>query len=300
MFGSLVVVYPTQHKGGSLRFQDGSLEYALDIATAVTQAPSPSIAYIILNRDVEYEMMTIESGYRVTLTYNLYYVDAPKSSKSSPSDGCKYALNAAFEAIIKDRDYLPEGGFIGFGLQHDYTLPTVKRSPEFQSLDRLKSSLKGSDALIRKVCRDLGLKYSLQMVYYGSDDEDVLVLCPGCLVPEDCLEKDEIWEGLHFWGGDLLTETEEYTADIKVSWVSDMFPAGIKKTKTKMEILDNYCEISEGHHVYGHIVLIVDIPPVDERLSILSAPAPARTDAAPQGESTREGNNSGGNGDGSE
>ena len=73
MFASLVIVYPTVHKGGALRFRHGSLDYTFDSAVEVSQAAAPSIAFAAFFSDIDHEVSVVESGYRVTLTYNLYY-----------------------------------------------------------------------------------------------------------------------------------------------------------------------------------------------------------------------------------
>jgi predicted 2-oxoglutarate/Fe(II)-dependent dioxygenase YbiX len=77
MFGSLVIVFPTKHEGGALMLRHGGSEWTFDSATMVRTQVDPSIAYIAFYSDVEHEVTPVTSGYRVTLTYNLYFSTEP-------------------------------------------------------------------------------------------------------------------------------------------------------------------------------------------------------------------------------
>ncbi|EMD39478.1 hypothetical protein CERSUDRAFT_111780 [Gelatoporia subvermispora B] len=81
MFGSLVVVFPTQHEGGTLLLRHGKKQWTFDSANLLSEAPQPSIAYVAFYSDVEHEILPVTSGYRVTLTYNLYFADSDLPSK---------------------------------------------------------------------------------------------------------------------------------------------------------------------------------------------------------------------------
>lgn len=73
MFGSLVVVFPTRHEGGALHLRHKGEEWTFDSAALTSAQEDPSIAYIAFYSDVEHEVSVVNSGYRVTLTYNLYF-----------------------------------------------------------------------------------------------------------------------------------------------------------------------------------------------------------------------------------
>ncbi|THH32207.1 hypothetical protein EUX98_g1994 [Antrodiella citrinella] len=71
MFGSLVLVFHTQHTGGALLLRDKHKKWTVDSAKAIQDhAGGPCIAFVAFYSDVEHEVAKIESGYRVTLTYN--------------------------------------------------------------------------------------------------------------------------------------------------------------------------------------------------------------------------------------
>ncbi|KAF8971147.1 hypothetical protein BDZ97DRAFT_1651431, partial [Flammula alnicola] len=75
MFGSLVVIFPTSHEGGSLMFHHEGQEQTFDTASAVSASSqtTPHAAFVAFFSDIEHEVSLVTSGYRVTLTYNLYF-----------------------------------------------------------------------------------------------------------------------------------------------------------------------------------------------------------------------------------
>ena len=77
MFGSLVVVLPTKHEGGTFPLRHDSREWVFNSADLVSpqNTESPRAAFVAFFGDIEYEVTEVISGYRVTLTYNLYFGD---------------------------------------------------------------------------------------------------------------------------------------------------------------------------------------------------------------------------------
>lgn len=73
MFGSLVVVLPTPHEGGSLLLRHDGQEWEFDPSRAIAEKTDQHFAYIAFYSDVEHEVSLVKSGYRVTLTYNLSF-----------------------------------------------------------------------------------------------------------------------------------------------------------------------------------------------------------------------------------
>ncbi len=75
MFGSLVIVLPSAHEGGELVLRHGGEEWSFDAAKAIKDDQGPSIGFVAFFSDVEHEVTMVTSGYRVTLTYNLYFAE---------------------------------------------------------------------------------------------------------------------------------------------------------------------------------------------------------------------------------
>ncbi|KIJ91860.1 hypothetical protein K443DRAFT_14049 [Laccaria amethystina LaAM-08-1] len=74
MFGSLVVVFPIgPSRRWSLAPRRKGDEWTFDFAAISSAEETPSIAYIAFYSDVEHEVNMVTLGFRVTLTYNLYW-----------------------------------------------------------------------------------------------------------------------------------------------------------------------------------------------------------------------------------
>ena len=67
-------MFPTTHEGGIIHLRRKDDEWTFDSSTP---SNTPSIIYIAFYNAVEHELSPVTSGYRVSLTYNLYYDDAP-------------------------------------------------------------------------------------------------------------------------------------------------------------------------------------------------------------------------------
>lgn len=196
MFGSLVIVLPSAHEGGELVLRHGGKEWTFDSAKAakVKDGQGPPIGYVAFFSDVEHEVREVTSGYRVTLTYNLYFAEPDRSYVVSKLSGSVPAaapavansFKSTMAALLADSSFLPNGGYLGFGMRHEYPINTSTKfgnsrdyydncpdAPEGDSLARLGEMLKGSDAAVAESCRSLGLKLALNVIH-SSDDISVL------------------------------------------------------------------------------------------------------------------------------
>lgn len=152
MFASLVIVYPTKHEGGALVFRHEGKEFRFDSATEIQQAGVPSMAFVAFYSDMEHEVEPVTTGYRVTLTYNIYIEPEVADAQVSITDRthCEQALERAFRNLLIDPRFLRNGGVIGFGFRHSYPGEWY---------------LKGTDAVLKNVCDKLGLKARPKVLY---------------------------------------------------------------------------------------------------------------------------------------
>lgn len=163
MFGSLVVLFPASHEGGQLALGLGGQEWIVDFIEQFAAATEPSICFVAFFSDVEHEVLPVASGYRVTLTYNLH---------SRAQDNIPRVLSGPFHnklkekliELVNDTKTLPKGGYLGLGLCHQYVYDETK------PIDSLLDKLKGSDAALSNVCKELGLPYSLRLLYAQEQD----------------------------------------------------------------------------------------------------------------------------------
>lgn len=276
MFASLVVVFPTAHQGGSLLFRHGELDYRFDSATLLAQACGPSIAFAAFYSDVEHEVALVESGYRVTVTYNLYFDDLPTLPIAPFIGSYEAVLKTAFRELLSDPEFCREGGLLGFGLRHEYAIQG--RSPP--ALVRLEDHLKGSDAALMKVCKDLALKSSLKILYRQEDPEGYR-LCDFRLY-----EGEFLGEGLSFelnelhvpWVSSPLLGLEGDDAEVvgkrkyrgqapqrkglDVLWATPIIPAGVSEDATPYLAYGNEPWME---YAYSTVCLIVEIDKYEGR-----------------------------------
>ncbi|EKM49778.1 uncharacterized protein PHACADRAFT_214300 [Phanerochaete carnosa HHB-10118-sp] len=210
MMRSLVVMLPTQHKGGTFVLHHHGQELKFDSSEAFSQVSSTSVAFSAFYGDVEHKVEPVQSGYWVTLTYNLYMVSS-KNKGAPESTPFEEALKEAFNALLNDANYLSGSGHIGFGLRHEYVVyddPFVFQESLNAFFDLLSGALKGKDAVLAKVCRDLGLKVTLQMIYHG--DWEMIVMCPW-VAGSECYEDEYPLDHLHkFYYGKVISVNREW------------------------------------------------------------------------------------------
>ena len=122
MLGSLVIVYPTPHKGGELVFHHKDREWTFDANSLTCSQPSPSVAYVAFYSDIEHEALKVSGGCRVTITYNLYLngptANEPQVPSVVPNLRDISNLQSTLQKLLKSPEFLPDGGTLGFGLAH--------------------------------------------------------------------------------------------------------------------------------------------------------------------------------------
>ncbi|OBZ71338.1 hypothetical protein A0H81_08863 [Grifola frondosa] len=193
MFGSLVIVFPTPHEGGAFSLRQNDKKWVFDSSKLLVDQQEPCIAYIAFYSDVEHEVALVTSGYRVTITYNLYFSESPSPSEiaaAHPLSAIERELKTAFQSLLDDPTFMPEGGHLGFGLRHQYPIPSTDNDPDV--LEDLEDRLKGSDAALMMVCRELGLDASLKMAF---EDEEklVVVMCDYAFNFDQAYVEDPSW-----------------------------------------------------------------------------------------------------------
>ena len=164
--------------------------------------------WVFFYSDVEHEIKPVKSGYRITISYNVYGIPRPyldmglrahwwvgwrcldsgqygagKMTEYPPDyqdpehDAYKAALkkvdlawelNPIFGGLLdafKNKSFLPNGGRLAFGLDHEYGFGGHRRP-----LRRFDWCLKGRDAALFAAVKALGLSYELKAVYKSGPD----------------------------------------------------------------------------------------------------------------------------------
>ncbi|KAH9857398.1 hypothetical protein C2E23DRAFT_927282 [Lenzites betulinus] len=223
MFGSLVLIFPTAHTGGTLGLSHATESWSFDAASYLEtlQADDLRVAYIAFFSDVEHEVRKVTSGYRVTITYNLYYVNEVQYSLMAnlrviqPRGADKPQVKTTLESLLKDGTFMPNGGWLGFGLRHLYPLPTSFDVQEGDKcpLKTLHGMLKGIDAALYYACSELLTTPPTFYTVFEAQSEagpqgvPAIVACPRVVkFDSHALESDlPIWQKLCLdWDGVLI------------------------------------------------------------------------------------------------
>ncbi|KAJ3550696.1 hypothetical protein NMY22_g296 [Coprinellus aureogranulatus] len=272
LFATLVIVLPTIHKGGNLLLGEEGNLLNFDSASKVyyPKSKEPRIAFVSFYSDIPHEVLPVESGYRVTLTYNLYlkeFWQGPLTLKSSSTDTYS-SLLASFAKALASPTVLPKGGALGFGLLYRYPI-----DPDTTNLAAFTGALKGNDALIRAVCKALGLEPSVQVLYsrgYRNSDKfltnsvvDGDHFCE-LAEPYDQPPRRKLWRDA---GGMLVLRAENPAPSsfkVPVLWVTE--PSEMLTTHLAYATYGNEASLE---CVYGDLVLVAKVPPYRERVEHL-------------------------------
>jgi len=270
MLGSLVIIYPTPHEGGELVLRHKGHEWKFNANSLTAPQSSPSLAYVAFYSDLEHEVLKVTSGHRVTVTYNLYLVDPAPNLEApvvTPSPEGVSNLQATLQGLLKNKEFLPDGGTLGFGLAHLYPISFETK------LEKMIAHLKGADADVYRACRELKLKLSLKMIYEDSEEWDIGIMLDE--VTEAYYDPyNERYESalVENFGGVPVNLTEGVNLDEsrwvrggaepkRITWIS---PPDCKRNKLQDITVALGNHISTGF-IYSSPSLTVDIPAADDR-----------------------------------
>ncbi|KAJ7654028.1 hypothetical protein DFH06DRAFT_1093051 [Mycena polygramma] len=262
MIGSLVLIFPTEHTGGALTLEHGGVTWTFDSAAELSAAGSvPGVAYVAFYSDVTHAVEPVHTGHRVTLTYNLFVVDRSAGSTASRViPGSERAFENALRQLLADPSFLSSGGFLAYGLSHQYPMPipppTVysigPQEPRRSPLAPVLQLLKGNDARVRTISQRVGLATHVKILYnsgqasYDVHGQDVLVdEVPNTdNMNESCMDMETAIERM----GVVLDDTD-------VHWVTRI--TDLNRVQSSYMAYGN--ESSLGH-IYGNAALFVYVP----------------------------------------
>ncbi|KAJ7016550.1 hypothetical protein C8F04DRAFT_1406883 [Mycena alexandri] len=262
MIGSLVVVFPTAHTGGALTLEHGGTTWTFDSVAELAATEGPGLAY--------------KSGYRVTLTYNLFLVDniaRTPSNRIIPAP--EKTLEDSLPALLGDPLFLPKGGLLAYGLTHQYPIPPPpevkyrfvgafrQREVPPTRLGPILRMLKGGDARVRTVSERVGLTTHVKILYNTDDDDEAGTH----VLADDVLNTAEINEGYDMdltqeiarIGMVLENRNDVGKNAVAVGWVTKITDTN----RVRSEYLAYGNEASIGH-IYGNAALFVEVPAAGE------------------------------------
>ncbi|KAJ7138624.1 hypothetical protein C8R46DRAFT_1137393 [Mycena filopes] len=291
MIGSLVVVFPTAHTGGELTLEHGGTSWTFDSAAELAAAQGPALAYVAFYSDVTHAVQEVTSGYRVTLTYNLFLVDRTMDAPANRIVPVpERALEASLRALLADPLFLPDGGLLAYGLGHQYPIPPP---PEFEwtsdgaqvpptRLGPILQLLKGGDARVRTVSERVGLVTRVKILYDTGEDNGQMgrdVLADDVLntehIDQEDLHEEIARNGVILQRGadrleELRAERDEEDEEapvedghnntkVAIQWVTK-----ITETNRVPSQYVAYGNQASIEHIYGNAALFVEVPAVGQ------------------------------------
>lgn len=158
--GTLVICLPTPFEGGQFVLRRGGHEHVFDWSKSGRKDSPEELHWLFFFSDVTHEVQEVTAGYRLTLSYNIYRIEADSERHiSAPID---YRTLPFWEALVegfKDPKFLPNGGKLAFGLAHEYPVKGSDWRTDFES------QLKGKDAILGRALKGLDLEMEVFAVY---------------------------------------------------------------------------------------------------------------------------------------
>ena len=156
MFGSLVVCLPSPFTGGELVARHNGRQVTFDWS----RDSNTLIQWGAFFSDVEHEVLPVGSGYRITLTYNLYYQDTSPTIRSF--DVTCNPFYKELQAALHNPHFMREGGILGFYSQHKYNNKSLANT----DIEKFATYLKGPDALVYCTAKSLGLRVAIKPIIW--------------------------------------------------------------------------------------------------------------------------------------
>lgn len=181
--GMLVVALPSCFEGGEFILRKSGEEMTFDWSTSGRKDHPQDLHWVFFYADIEHEILPIKTGYCLTVSYRIFGIH--KSSMEAIDKGRKYLplqtagmlignfnlqykLTPLFSTLIssyKDPKFLPNGGQLAFGLDHEYGV-AGKSKVKF-----LDDYYKGKDAVLVSTLKAMGLLYQFKAVYQVDVDD---------------------------------------------------------------------------------------------------------------------------------
>lgn len=159
MFGTLVVCLPSQFSGGELALSHRGIVRKFDWGSEIQSQKEPhQIRWAAFFGDVDHQISRVYFGARVTLTYLLRLGAGDAPHRADAGEDLTPHIQAAWQALLADQTFLPEGGILAYPCCHLYHQDA--RLPQDQSpiTHQPMPVLKGRDHLVAATALQAGLE----------------------------------------------------------------------------------------------------------------------------------------------
>jgi hypothetical protein len=161
MVGTLVVCLPSRFRSGRLVLSHRGIVQKIDWGSAIEKQRDPNqVHWVAFFGDVDHQIERIWGGARVTLAYLLRRDKNDGPVRDAPAEDFAPRINEAWQALLADKSFLPEGGILGYPCCHLYHQDArFQREQKPLSL-RSSTMLKARDHLVAATALQACLKVS--------------------------------------------------------------------------------------------------------------------------------------------
>jgi hypothetical protein len=161
MFGTLVVCLPSQFANGELVLSHRGVVQKFDWGGAIQAQKNPNqLHWTAFFGDVDHQIERIWRGARVTLTYLLRRGAGSSPSRDATDEGLAPRVQEAWQALLGDQRFLPDGGILAYPCCHLYHKDARFQQKQSPITRQSLTVLKGRDHLVGTTALQAGLKVS--------------------------------------------------------------------------------------------------------------------------------------------
>ncbi|TDL27732.1 hypothetical protein BD410DRAFT_799148 [Rickenella mellea] len=234
-FGTCVVILPTLLHRGTLLLRNTNHELIVDPEKMLQGKEIGHISYAAFRKDSRLEVKNEAEGYCVIITYNLYLSDGDQTSRAENLSTESFVT--ALSKLLEDPNYLPKGGYLGFGLQYEYSLKRKEgdksdkdEQEEYDKMDGarpcvygrrfnfIKDHFQRSDAVVLRGLTELGLSQPSIKIIYSYSDRSIMSEVE--FDPESTCY-DPLADIVQTTGGEIIEDLDSpWHETAKVHWVT--------------------------------------------------------------------------------
>jgi len=174
--GTLVVALPSSFEGGEFILRKSGEEMTFDWSSSGRKDHPHDLHWVFFYADIEHEILPVKTGYRLTVSYHIF--GSRTTDSDPPNSDTKFAmqtnglpkgnldlqfkLTPLFSSLIsayKDPKFLPNGGRLAFGLDHEYGVAGK------DNVVLPDDYYKGKDAVLVQALKATRLSYQFKAVY---------------------------------------------------------------------------------------------------------------------------------------
>jgi len=236
MFGTLVVCLPSCFWRGALSLTHCGLVERFDWGSEITnQRKATQLHWAAFFGDVDHQIERVGLGARVTLTYLLRRGSRSMPSRSIPKRDLPSAIQEAWQGLVADTSFLPQGGVVGYPCRHLYHHDArfqVKQKP----LDQHSANmLKGRDQLVAAAALQAGLNVTFAPYLFETCIDDTWQLDRFPTRQEkrkltDQMDLSDLESALPIVG-----KSSEKVGDFGVTWLEEPPSAGTDEKRADSE-----------------------------------------------------------------